>query len=332
MVASREVAFYGATNFASGLGLLTYSWLFLETTWAYIGLGSMFFGIAVFSLSLLREWGPWERPLGITLLGLGYCFGGLVTIVVGGWLFSPLLLLAIVFFAIAWGLLKRKSWARISALLISGVSVLVYSVIGTGPFIPYILGYAYLSWYLHRPHVTSFFSESAIDFGTLVHRHRRYIILISIMALLLALGLSYSYINPPTSLILSRSFSLTGSPGGAKGTPPSGALFPFFARGGDLLMISFVNDGEEKIRLCIESEKQSEIIVDEVGINASALAKAPFTSEYRAYVNNIETTHISGTIKISVQFFSLRRSLVQCLFLDFCAVALLFYAISTSKS
>lgn len=333
LAVSKEVVYYGTTQLASGLSQLIYTWIFSESTWLIFGWVSIGFGLFIMILGLLWTWKPFERPLGITLLGLGYGFVGSVALFAGGWLFSPLLLLAIICYAAAWGLFKGKSWAWIATLLMSGLGLLISLIIGaigtsipmveSYPLVPSVLSSAYLLWYLNRPHVANFFGESPIISGVEMQENIKALIAVVMLLLLLILPLSNFYINPPTTMVISETKNLWGDLGGAAGTF-------FSANKDDLLNYHFLNTEGSEVRFWIATDEIPEVtIAEETGVEGSGSVRVPLTTRYIMRVSNIVSDHISVECKIQATLFSMRRPIMQWLLLDLYTVSVVILLILT---
>ena len=110
------------------------------------------------------------RPTGVTILAILEIIGGIIAIV-SGFIVTPLfvfdafsvvigpilIILGIVSFFLAWGLLKGKSWAWTLALIITIISVIFdltsFNVIG-------LVIDGIILYYLFRPHVKDYFGKS----------------------------------------------------------------------------------------------------------------------------------------------------------------------------
>lgn len=321
--ASREVVFYGLIHVASGFSTLVYGRMVSETLRLYSGLVSMALGLVIFAVSLLWRWGPWPRPLGITLLGISFSLAGLVTVILGGWLFTPLFALALVFFLVAWGLFSGKSWTRTVVYVIVGISLLM-SLIGVVDLVPGVLGSMYLLWYLNRPHVAEYFKGSfwRID----VQQHKKGLIFTTVVLLLLTLPLTYLYINPLSYTALS------GTTSGSSSGPGAGGGSHFFARRGDLVTYSFqVVENSPPIHFWIEfSESPQVTIASTFGYEGSGTAEVPYTGDWIAWVESTGT-YMSAQREVQVTLYSARVSIVQGFLLDFYIVAMLLWLTLTSK-
>lgn len=127
-----------------------------------------------------------SRPIGITILavldllgGILFILGGLLFVAVGGsgllssvgygnlsgvvsLLGGVALIAGIIAFLVGWGMWKGKGWGRMLALILYGlgaISSLVFIVLGSLTSVVGLLIFAFLLWYMFRPHVKAFFGK-----------------------------------------------------------------------------------------------------------------------------------------------------------------------------
>jgi len=338
---NREALLFSATLIASGLSQLTYSWVFSEPVWLAFGLVCVSLGIAVTALGLSQVFGPFERPLGITLLGVGYGAAGVIALFACALLFIPLLLLALVCFAISCGLIKGKARARRAALLISGLGFsasIVMSIIDTSlplvgsvPLVPSVLGSVYLLWYLNRSHVTKFFDAGKATQNRFrysarpneVEKHPRGLIALTAGFLILALFLTYCYFNPLNDHVIYQDVTDARVQGaGELGSPASGSSIRFSAGRGDLLNYTFrvssYASGPAHFWVAREVDETAQsTILEKIDFESSGSAYLPQTCKYALWVAVQNAPgQITARCDIFITSLSLRRPIMQSLLLS----------------
>lgn len=323
---SSEVVFYGLIVVGSGLSQLIDNWTVPDLYKLYAGWSLLVIGAFLVIIGLFWRWGPWQRPLGVTLLAVSYGLTGLIAIIFGGWLLAILFLLALVFFVTAWALITGKTWGRLAAYVITGIGLLL-SLIGISSdgviYIPGFLQSVYIFWYLNRSHVTEYFDAELLwEIGS----SRRTLVFPFVLTFVLVPFLVNAYINPPTYTIISDRLQGWGTgPGGGSGQH-------FFAKSGDLLAYSFeVDIDSAPVRFYIESSEYPRVLLtSSEGRSGSGLVEVPFTSQWTMWAIS-QGTHMSVQVEMSNTQFSLRVPIVQWLLLNSYFTALLFSWILTSK-
>ena len=325
---------FGATLIASGSSQLVYSWIFSEPVWFVFGLICASLGIAITTLGFL--WTN-RNPSGITVLGLSLGLSGFLAILAGMLLFVPLLPLAAVCFALSWGLIRHKTWARwvslLTAVLALSASIVIvlmstrFPAAEVFPFVPSTLVSIYLLWYLMRPHVTQLFDPE--DSARRQSRHARTreepnrggLAGIVLGFLLLASFLAYSYSNPLSGMPVAILVDIRGSLGAEElGTPACGHELQFWASRGDLLNCSFRSIDAEPVHVwltCDTNENTSATIFERISLEGSESAWASQTGNYSMWVTTQHARAGSTDILcvVWVTSFSLRRPIVQSLLL-----------------
>lgn len=316
---SEEAAVFGAFQIISGLFQLIYSSMFQEpalqaSAWLNIILGVIFMIAGLFwKLSL-------ERPLGITLLGISYGFCGLVSILAGGWLYSPLLILSMMFFAISWGVLTRRSWAWAALLLLAASGFLASLItgfmgdisiplVGTYQFFPLALSSAYFLWYLNRAHVAGYYDTSPIISFSQIKKNSWALITAIIILVIAAAYLTSLYVSPP-NLSLSGKLWYSRDWSGGSGSPISSV---FSANRGDRLHYTFSNTQGSPVHFQSDS-----LPINDTGVQGSGNVTVPVTGEYSVSVEVIFWRPQSFNVQYDIQLtsYSQRRTVVQWLFLD----------------
>jgi len=284
-------------------------------------------GFLVSIIGVFWRWGPWKRPVGLTFLAASYGLAGLIAVFIGGWLFTGLFLLGIIFFAIAWAIIRGKSLARMAVYLITCLGLLM-SLIGITNadliYIPGVLQSVYIFWYLNRPQVAEYFNLTAIwEMDT----SRRTLVFLFVVPCILIPYLSNLYINPPTYTVFSDKLQGWGTgPGGGSG-------WYFAAKHHDLLAYSFAVDVDSSpIRFSIESTQHPPVaLVSSEGRSDSGIVEIPFTSEWEMWAIISEGTYMSVEVEMSITEFSLRVPVTQWLFLVSYVTALLLLWIIASE-
>jgi hypothetical protein len=347
-VLSKEETLFGAVLIASGSSQLVYSWIFSESSWLVFGLAFVSLGIAITILGFL--WTN-RNPAGITVLGLSFCLSGFLAIVAGVLLLAPLLASAAVSFALSWGLIRRKAWARpasllttalvLSASVVTGMISTRFPAADTFPFVPSTLVSIYLLWYLMRPHVIQLFDpENSVR--RRLHRtgeepNKRGPLAIATVFLLLTSFLVYSYSNPLSGMPVAAEVNIRGSLGaGELGTPASGRELQFWASRGDLLNCSFRCTDAEPVHVWLvryTNENTSTTLLERISLEGSESALAPQTCNYAMWITTQRPGRADVLCEIWVTSFSLRRPIVQSLLLSLfgAAVSLSLVLKSTRK-
>jgi hypothetical protein len=322
----KEVIFYGLVMVGSGLSQLIDYWMVPDFYKLYAAWSFLVIGILAVIIGLLWRWGSWERPLGVTLLAISYGLIGLIFIILGGWLFVPLFLLALVFFVVAWALFKGKTWGRLAVYVITGISLLL-SLIGirtNGVIdIPGLLQSMYIFWYLNRSHVVEYFGAESLGE---IKIPRKILIFPLVLTFVLVPLLVNVYINPPTYTMISDRLEGWGTgPGGGSGQY-------FFAKRGDLLAYSFEVDVDSApVRFYIESSEYPPVLLaSSEGRSGSGLVEVPFTSQWIMWAIS-QGTYMSVQVEVRATQFSLRENIVQWLLLDLYIAAFVFSLIITFR-
>lgn len=318
MTISKEVVSYGFVLLGSAISqLLSIPWIHgpFSLYVQYAAFSLIIIGIVLIFLGIFWRWGPWKRPLGISLLAVGYFFVGLLAMIMGGWIFTPLFALSLVFFIVVWGIFTAKKLAKLAVEILSVIG-LPLSLLGIGNDsvvnVPGILGAMYILWYVNRPHVTAYFGTQARR----IIPNEKYILWISFFALLLLIPMAFFYVVPPTRKIVDWT--------AGRGSPASGGSSgPEYVFGvGDILEYNFHVD--ENSSSIIFSIKHGEMKIAETqGRNGSGEAYVPVTGQYWVNVVSVET-YFKVHYEIVVQMFSLQRHILQWAFLDLFLVFTLF--------
>lgn len=339
---NSERLLLGLTLVAAGFSQLAYSLIFSEPVWLVLGSACASLGIIVTVLGFLRDSAPFKKPVGIKFMGLSYGLAGFLVILVGALQFTPLLVLAMVCFAVSWGLIKAKTWARLAVLLFTGLGLLLSVVMSTMnvsipivesfPLVPFILISVYSIWYLNRSDVTTFFEpEKATKtvHYTEPERYPRWLIALTIGFLLLASFLTYCYFNPMSDYPILQKVTGWGQQGsGELGSPPSGTIVPFSATRGDLLGYNFQCTEEAlghaaHFWLTIEiSETDRETVVERIGFEGSGSALVPQTGKCAMWIAALAPeTKVVVQCYVLVTSYSLRKPITQALFLSLFGLA-----------
>ncbi|MDG6903291.1 MAG: hypothetical protein JRN56_01060 [Nitrososphaerota archaeon] len=127
------------------------------------------------------------RPMGIAILAILEILGGLLILLLGlavaavsGTLFSALglaipagigvaaggvvVIFGLLGLLVGWGLWTGRGWARILAIILSGLGVLASLVglaLGSIPSLVGLVIDGFILWYMFRPNVRAFFGRSA---------------------------------------------------------------------------------------------------------------------------------------------------------------------------
>lgn len=320
LAVSKEVVTYGFILLGSAISqLMSIPWIYgpFSLYMQYAAIGLMLIGVIVIMSGVFWRWGPWKRPLGISLLAVSYVFVGSISIALGGWIFTPLFILALVFFIVAWAIFAGKKWAKTVIEIITIISLLGL-VLGIGNDgvvnVPGALSAVYILWYVNRPYVAGYF-------GSEVRRmelKERDILLVSFLALLLLVPLTFFYIAPPSRRIVDW---MAGW-----GSPASGGISgPEYVFGiGDMLEYSFqVDENSSSIVFSIQREENPKMTIATVqGEYGSGVANVPITGPYWVYAVSVDT-YYKVHFEIIVKMFSLRRHILQWAFLDIFLIATL---------
>jgi len=314
---SKEVFLYGLTLVGGGISqLVAFPAIYgpLSLYVAYAAAVMVGLGVIIAVLGLYWRWGPRKRPVGITLMAVSFVFVGVASIVLGGWLYTPLFLLAIVSFAAAWLWWTGRGFGSfvIAALAFIG---LLASIIGVANdsvvYVPGVLGALYAFWYINRPHVAKYFRVE--PFMIAITRKRLAVILLA--ALLLPLALAYFYMNPPSRTVTSR----TGGNGG--GSSSSDTYF----MNGDTVSFSFqVDAGMSPVEFSIRHDSAPPVILlaQKTGRSGSGSFVVPYTAEYAVWFEPVDT-YSELDVEMVVVLTSLRRSIIQWGLLDAYLILLL---------
>lgn len=327
MAVSKEVVSYGFILIGSAVSqLLSIPWIYgpFSLYMQYAAVSLILIGVVIIILGLFWRW-DWKRPLGISLLAVGYALAGLLVLVIGGWIFTPLFAFSLVFFIVVWGIVAAKKWAKIAIETISIIGLL-FSLFGIGNDfvvnVPGVLGAIYIVWYVNRPYVAGYFGTGA---RRIIPKEKN-IVWISFFALLLLVPMIFFYIDPPSRRIASW-VAGWGSPasGGS-----SGSEYIFGV--GDILKYDFqVDENSSSIIFSIERKDVPELKIAEAqGRYGSGEAYVPITGQYWVYAVSIDT-YYKVHYEIVVKMFSLRRHILQWAFLDLFLVSILFSIKSRSK-
>ena len=344
-VLSKEEALFGAVLIASGSSQLVYSWAFSESIWLVFGSACASLGIAITILGFL--WTN-RNPAGITVLGLSFSLLGFLAVFAGVLLFAPLLLLAALSFALSWGLIRRRTWARSAALLtialtlsasvFTGMMSTLFPIAETFAFVPSTLASIYLLWYLMRPHVTQIFDpEDSVRRRlrrTDGEPNKRGLMPVALGFILLASFLFYSYSNPPSGMPISTIVNIRGSLGaGELGTPALGHELRFWASRGDLLNCSFQCTEAEPVHVWLilyANENANATIFERIGLDGSESVWVPRTGDYAMWITTQRPARADVLCEVWVTSFSLRRPIVQSLLLSLFGVAVTTFVMLTS--
>lgn len=322
---AREVAFYSLVHFVSSLSMLIDFYLFSDPIKFEMALVFAFSGMVTALLSLW-DLGEAERPVGVTLLALSYGVGGIIAIFLGGWVLTMLFLLALVFFVVAWGLLKGKTWARIAAMILTclGLILSFLGVVNNGVvYLPGVFQAVYILWYLNRPHIGSYFTAESL---WNVDVTRKILVPVFVIFVGAAILLFNTYENPPTYTLVSDNFETWGTGGGGMGRI-------FSAKHEDFLAYSFQVDGGGPVKMYIESHEYPFTVISstEVAISGTGSVKVPFDGSWVVKVDT-QGTYMDVQVKLELTQFSLRASVVQLLLLAVCCGALaLFWALRSRR-
>jgi hypothetical protein len=334
---SKDVLGYGIIQVVSGLGQLIYTRIFPESNWVIFNYVSIAIGLVIILLGLKWRWGPFTRPLGITLLAVTYGVLGIPVLFASGLIYTfsifigvGVFLFAVLLFAVAWDLFKGKVWAWIAVFIITGLGLLFSivvswsstrfsSLIEVYPLIPSVLGSAYLLWYLNRYHVASFFEESPIILGTSIRERPKALIVMTMILSLIAASLAYIYTYPPTIIVSSHTGTLAII---IDGTPGTVSGFLFHARKGDLLNYTFMNTEGSQVRFRIYGQYQSRPLISEIGVEGSGSCEVQSPQRYRVRVSIINSSYASVECEVRSTLYSMQGPAVQWLFLDICAIGL----------
>jgi len=321
---SKEVVFYGLILAVSSVSLLIDFHLFNDPLKLYVGLILAFLGTTVVLFGLL-----WKRelPSGVKLLAVSYSLLGVVALVLGGWLYTALFLVALVLFAVAWGLWKGKNWGRTATMILMGLE-LVISFLGVTNdwrvYLPGILQAVFILWYLNRPHVAAYFNaESFFD----INVSRRTLMSALVISVGVALLLVYLYMNPPTHTVISQSFR--GAPLGGGG---SGRTFS--AARGDLLTYYFDAIDGNPARIYVESADPPFVTIgsSEVGLSGSGSFEVPVTGRWIIWATS-EAFSMNVNVTLNLTQASLKPSILQLILLAaFCGVLILFWALCFGRA
>ncbi len=280
---------------------------------AYAAVILVIIGLIIAFLGLYWRWGPWKRPLGITLMVISFVFVGFVSILLGGWLYTPLFLLAIASFAVTWLLLTGRSYGllAVAALAILGLLASIIGVTNDGVvYVPGMLGAFYTFWYINRPHVTKYFKEEPFT----IKVTRRRLVQTLVLAVLAPLPLAYLYVNPPSRTIA----SIISGNGGGVSSPE------YYFRNGDTLIYKFqVDPSSAPIEFSIRQDVPSSIMLaQETGRSGSGTVNVFFSAQYYVWFEPRDSW-AELSFEIIVILTSWRRSIIQWGLLDIYLMILL---------
>lgn len=325
LASSREVLIYGLTLVGSGASQLVTAPTFygpLSLYLEYFGFGMVLIGALLSILGFFWKLSPRERPLGVTLLVFSFVFSGFANIVLGGWLFTPLFLLALFCFVSAWALLTRRKWVKSLLEIVAIISMLV-SVLGLGAlndyvvYIPGVLGALYIFWYLNRPHVAKYLNAEPRN----IILSERTVHIVLLFALLLPLFMAYFYYNPPSRSITSH---INGfSDGGGAGSGTSGPEYVFYR--GDILNYSFqVDSGFAPVNFSIQRFEFPLTIASSLGSSGSGVVTVPISDQYTVWAIT-QANSMSVRFEILVSMSSVRLHIAQWALLDLYFVGVLYF-------
>ena len=298
-------------------------------------------GVVVTVLGFLSVFRRFKRPLGVTISALIFGFVGLLAILDGAWLSAPLFLLAISCPVFSWGLFKGKMWARRAVMLVTGLGLLTSIVVSTTgfsililesfPLVPFVLGSVYLLWYLDRPHVTEFFGVEEATRKRMHHTERekypRALIAVIVGFLALALFLVFCYFNPLNDHAILQDVTNIGEGAGGLGSSARGTRIEFSVTRDDLLNYTFK---------CIKAQPASLVhfwvtreinetgrvtIVEKIGLEGSGSTIVSQTGKYALWIAAQRSAQVTVECDIFIMSLSLRKPILQSLFLSVYAVA-----------
>jgi|SRR5215218_1033111 len=109
---------------------------------------------------------PKSRPTGVTIIAILNIIGGIImlfgaiALIIIGWIF---VVIAIVSFVVAYGLLKGRGWAWTLTVVLSIISIVLNAIsIAAGNIIASIINIiisGIILYYLYRPHVKAYFGK-----------------------------------------------------------------------------------------------------------------------------------------------------------------------------
>jgi hypothetical protein len=321
---SKEVVVYGLILAVSSVSLLMDFHLFNDPLKLYTGLILAFLGTTVVLFGLL-----WKRepPFGVKLLAVSYSLLGVVALVLGGWLYTALFLIALVLFAVAWGLWKGKNWGRTATMILMGLE-LVISFFGVTNdwvvYLPGILQAVFILWYLNRPHVAAYFNaEPFFD----INVSRRTLMSALLVSAGVALLLVYIYMNPPTRTVISNRFQGAGWGGGSGRT--------FSATRGDLLTYYFDAIDGNPAHVYVESADPPFVTIgsSEVGLSGSGSFEVPVTDRWIIWAKSERGFNMNVNVTLNLTQASLKPSILQLILLvACCGVLILFWTLCFGRA
>lgn len=316
---SREVVLYGLILLSSGVSQLALAQMTYWPISLFItafGASFIVIGVSIVVLGLRWRWGPWKKPLGIRLWAIGFVVVGFLSIGLGGWIFTPLFILAALSFLVAWALWVGKKWAKpvLELLTVGGFLVSVAGVSNDGViYVPGVLGASYMFWYLNRPQVANYFSTEPRR----LMLSQRNITLILAFSLLLFVPLVYLYLYPPSRVIADH-WNWTGGGGGVGGGPE----FTFYA--GDRLDYEFQADVGSPVEFSIGLQESPLRIASSSGRSGSGVVVVPISGPHMVYVET-ESNYLSISFEIIVTTSSLQKHVAQWGLLNFYLIVLLLW-------
>lgn len=320
---------YGLVQIGGGAGLVVQGLIFSDVFSSYAGwITAALGGLLVLGGAIWIP-RPSERPLGVTLLGASYAIAGLIILGLGGWFLTILFLPSLIFFALAWALLRGLAWGRVGAYLVAFVGILL-SLAGVGnngvTNLTGVLGGAYVFWYLNRSHVAEFFHGESLPSIT---TSKRFLATLVMIGLALTPIFAYIYQNPPTFRVISDRLEGWSSSGGSE----SGSGVQFYASKGDAVDYSYQVIAAAPVRVYFELSDLSlrcPTPSSPVGGSYSGRIVLPCSGTWILWVVS-NGTHMNTRVEATRIMFSLRPSIVQWILLSVWTAGVLTYVTFTSR-
>lgn len=297
----KQISVYGLVLVGSGISEILAEQLINAPTSItlvqYVGAGIIVVGALIFLAGLVRKQMPSVKLLGITLLAISYAALGFLSILLGGYVFTPLFLLALLCFLLSYGLLATKSWALTGVQLLMVIGIFVsFFLIGMGYVsgVAGILNASYMIWYTSREHVTEYFKKESV----MPKLNRTVLVIVLVFSLLFFLPIGYLHYYPP--------MSRASSNGGTDYT---------FTQG-DVVNCTFqVPAGWPPVTVTMYNDVSGVGVASATGMSGSLVATVPSSGTY-VFEGQSSWSYCTFDYDVVVTEYSIRRFTLQFALLD----------------
>jgi hypothetical protein len=309
VIRNIESRVYGLTLVGSGISELAANQLSENSSMllAYAGVGFLLSGLLIFVLGLSWKRDPPKKPLGVLLLSAGLAVVGVLATLLGGWFYTPLFLLALACFVLAYGLMTSRNWALYGmfTFVATGFGVSMIGIGNNGVVnVAGVLSSCYFFWYLGRKHVAQYFGVEP----TLPTLSRKGLTGLLILILLFLALIGYFHVYP---------YSGVTEAGETTGSGVQASAFNF--QKDDWVNYSFQSHpGYSPLKVSIRSgvEWMSGVLIASTnGSSGSLTGTIPFTGKYTVYYD-AGNGYYGFDYKVTIVYYSWRAITPQWALLD----------------